>query len=63
MGHSGISCVINSTSLSTRFNVPLQAASTGFLPRGENRTFDTIGLFLQLPFSLTSISTSGFLLV
>ena len=62
-GHGGISCVITSTTLSTRCNMPLQAASTGFLPREENRTFDTIGLFLQLPFSLTSISTSAFLLV
>ena len=64
MGHGGIRCVITSTTLSTRCKVPLQAASTGFLPRGENRTYDTIGLlFLQLPLSLTSISMSDFLLV
>lgn len=32
-GHGGINCVITSTTLSTRCKVPLQAASTGFLPR------------------------------
>ena len=64
MGHGGIRRVITSTTLSTRCKVPLQAASIGFLPREENRTYDTIGLlFLQLPLSLTSISMSDFLLV